>query len=99
MSVRTVGQHERVGAIPDDAIDDRGPAAARKQAVGRAMPVEVVEETEAAGGVDDGVVDDERIALVLHGNASLAAIDDQIIENDRSSLVAKHDAVIVAAHD
>src|SRR6185436_10865931 len=99
VAVGAVGEHEWIGAVPDDAVDDRGPATAAEQAIGRPGAVEVIEEPDAARRVDDGVVGDERITLVLHGDAGLAAIDDEIIEDDGPATVAQHDAMVVAAVD
>ena len=59
-----VGQQQRGRAVPDDVVHQRGFAAARIQAIGRSPAAIVVKEAHPAAGVNDHVVDQERVALV-----------------------------------
>ena len=96
---RAVRQCQGIRAVPNDAVDQRGPSAAWRKAVGRAPAGIVIEEPDAARAIDDGVVHEQGVALVLHGNAGRGAVEDEIVHHDGRAFVAQHDAMIVAAAD
>ena len=99
LRIWTILQFKRRWAVPNDAVDYCGLAAARGEAIRRAPPICVVKEPDAPPAINDCVVDQQRITLVLHGDAATGTVVDDIVSHDGSGLVSQNDAMVGRTFD
>src|SRR5688500_732789 len=91
--IRTFGERQRFIAIANDGIHNGGAATSWEKAIRWVPAVSVIKQANAPSAIHDGVIHDQRVALVLHGNTAIGDVGNEIVKYCRRTFIPQHNAV------